>query len=125
MGMVISNRVKYYKTVEEAFAAANPSMRKFLCPQPGPADAARALVKKMEVLPSQDFAPENIVTFKDSMNALKSILVSKTGELKILEALDKCLNYISKGEIGEALFKMKLKTDKNFAQILSEAGFKA
>ena len=122
MGMVVSNYVRYYKTAQEAIASVNPSMRSFLCPKPGLKDAALALNNKLGKLEA-DFAADNLTGMKELVSVLKNMHTNWVGEeLAILNALEKCMNYLSKGELGEAMFKTRLKSDKNFAELLRGVG---
>ena len=121
--MLVTNGVRYYKTVQEAIAAANPSMRSFLYPQPGVKDAAKALVGELGGLGRQGLDVENSATMQDILGCLKDFSKKHTEELKLLNVLEKCLKYLAKGELGEVMFKTKLKQDKEFAEVLKGVGF--
>ena len=95
--MKISNTVTYYKTAKESIAAANPSMRKLLCPEPSPLDAARILIDRAA---GAEFKQANY----------------------LLDMAEKCLQCMGKGELGETIFKIRLKRDKRFLEELKNGG---
>ena len=119
----MSNQVRYYKTVQEAIASANPSMRKFLCATPGTKEATSALLKRLGELKSQEFIPENYSTLGDLFTSVKNLVSSQGEEQTLVKALEKCISFLSKGEVGDAIFKLKLKQDKGFAEVLKGVGF--
>ena len=123
--MIVSNSVRYYKTAQEAIAAANPSMRNFLCPTPGAKDAAAALVKRLGELKGQEFVPEKYATLSEMFAGAKELFVNQGEELELLKSLEKCIKSMAKGELGEAIFKLKLKRDKELAEVLRGVGFQA
>lgn len=113
----VSNGVKYYKTVNEAFAAANPRMRHIFCP------AEVAQEKNLTIIETLMFITKKIAqlsdikvegnTAKEVLESLKtSITPKKQNEIKILSKLMDCLeSYKDRGAIGEVLLKQKIRRE--------------
>ena len=93
----IINRPIYFKSVEEAFAFANPGLRKLL-------------------LPKENITPQQILTKVSQLadKAKNGNAESRSISLEACRELtDKLINYIKRGAIGEVLFKQALKKDSS------------
>lgn len=120
----VSNQVKYYKTVNEAFAAANPHMRSLLLnmnemtlapKKVGVFEALFTLVNK-----ALNLQNTNKTLSKEMIEEALTLLKTKSSEesknlLNIIELLKK---YFNRGQIGEVLLKQKLQREGG--QVLDE-----
>lgn len=97
--MRIINQVKYYKTVNEAFVAANPHLKEILCPQTAP-NITLSLAETLLLMAQK----------------LKDTTSNNLEKAKQLTELVK--KYENRGQIGEVLLKQKIKREGG--QILEE-----
>ncbi len=119
----IFNKPIYFKTAEEAFAFANPGLRKFLCPSTDKAlnsknflSAITEFVKK-NTNSSDNIKPEELTT------ALKKIAERQPENKPMLETLAKITGFLSRGSIGEVLFNQAVKKDNGkILELLKSSG---
>lgn len=120
----VSNQVKYYKTVNEAFAAANPLMRNVLLNME-PVTAAPRRVGAFEALftlinrsiGKEPIKPQNPKEMLEKSLELINPEKFKKSEF-INNAVELLKKYINRGQVGEVLLKQKLQREGG--QLLEE-----
>lgn len=113
----VSNNVKYYKSVHEAFADANPQLKGFLCPELAAKeknltiiDTLTFIAKKLAQLSDIKIEGNNPQEVLESLK--KAITPKKQKELAALGKLTEFLEqYKDRGPIGEVLLKQRLRRE--------------
>ena len=121
----IFNRPIYFKTAEEAFAFANPGLRKLLCPNTDKALNTKNFLTAVTEFVQKNTNSTDIIKPEEITAALKKLAETHPENKPLLETLAKITGFLSRGSIGEVLFNQAMKKDNGrILELLKSSGVK-